>query len=309
MKTQIKCENKKAAALNAITAILLLLATSTVSAQQSLRKPADPSNAFAKRSGFVTQLNAVYEQALPPNEQALVGNATIISPCRIITNYHVAFGKSKNVDTKKIVLTKNRAKGHEVNFAFDLDAKSGDFRRNVKAKVIGFANYINSTRGMLGDMAVLELETCLDQKEYEQLDLSMATSAKDYPVGTLMTVSAQQDERGRNQILVQQGCKSIEGTPVDGLFIADCETVPGMSGSAVYEMGSDKKWHWTGLSTQASVDPRGITVMIAINAKTIAGFFTQTFGEVPLTIPSLAERKPQSADEQMAFNSARTVVR
>ena len=113
-------------------------------------------------------------------------------------------------------------------------------------------------RGQLGDLAVLELETCLDQKEFEQLDLSMADSTKDVPVGTLMTVSAQQDDNGRTQIVVQQGCKSLEATPVDGLFIADCAAVPGMSGSLVYEMGSDKKWHWTGVTTTGCAHHRPV---------------------------------------------------
>ena len=114
----------------------------------------------------------------------------------------------------------------------------------------------------------------------------MADSTKDVPVGTLMTVSAQQDDNGRTQIVVQQGCKSLEATPVDGLFIADCAAVPGMSGSLVYEMGSDKKWHWTGVTTTGRSDAGGETVMIAINAKTIARFFNKAFGEVPLTVPS-----------------------
>ena len=162
--------------------------------------------------------------------------------------------------------------GHEVNFAFDLDQKTSQFKRNVKAKVVGFANYIDSRRGMLGDMAVLELESCLDQKEYEQLDLLMADSTADVPVGALKTVSVSRDASGRNQILVQEGCNSLDGTPVDGLFIANCEAVPQMSGSAVYEMGKDRKWHWTGLTMIKSNDDDGNNVLVAINAKTIAKF-------------------------------------
>ena len=95
-----------------------------------------------------------------------------------------------------------------------------------------------------------------------------------------MTVSAQQDSRGNTEIVVQQGCKSFEATPVDGLFLADCEVVPGMSGSAVYEMGADKKWRWTGLATKHRSDAAGTKVMLAINAKTIAQFFHKAFGEV-----------------------------
>ncbi|CAN5613581.1 hypothetical protein BH10BDE1_BH10BDE1_08480 [soil metagenome] len=290
---------------NSIITILAIFVTVSANAQE--RKVADPSGPFARRAGQVTQLASTYDQALPVNERALIGNATIISPCRIITNYHVAFGKSKKEDTKKIVMVKNRAKGHEVNFEFDLDS-SGKFRRAVKAKVVGFANYMNTAAGTLGDMAVLEMETCLDQKEYAQLDLAMADSKSDVPVGALMTVSSGKSADGKNQILVQQGCKSEVVTPIDGLFMSNCEVVGGMSGSAVYEMGSDKKWHWTGLTTLRTGDSSD-TRLVAINAKTIASFFNQSFGEVPMAIAPMAldDRQPQS-QQAMANTSGKVTV-
>lgn len=284
---------------NSIITILAIFVTVSANAQE--RKPVDPSGPFAKRAGLVRQLDSVYEQGLPANEMKIVGDATIISPCRIITNYHVAFGKSKKTDTKKTVMVKNRSKGHEVNFAFDID-KNGQFKRTVKAKVIGFANYMTTAAGILGDMAVLELETCLDQKEYAQLDLAMAETTSDVPVGALMTVSTGLSADGKNQVLVQQGCRSEVVTPIDGLFMANCESVAGMSGSAIYEMGSDKRWHWTGLTTMRTVD-KGEVGLIAINAKTIANFFNQSFGEVPMAIAPMAldDRQPQSTQ---AFASA-----
>lgn len=258
----------------------------TASAGAEVRKPVDPNGQFARRAGQITQLPSVYEQGLPANEIRGAGNATIISSCRIITNYHVVFGKSKRKDTNKIVMINNRAKGHEVNFAFDID-ENGQFKRTVKAKVVGFANYMTTPAGTLGDMAVLELETCLDEKEYAQLDLSMAESRSEVPAGSLMTVSIGQTANGKNQVLVQEGCKSEIVTPIDGLFMANCESVPGMSGSAVYEMGRDKNWHWTGLTTKGTVD-HGEVGLIAISAKTIASFLRQSFSEVRKAIAPMA---------------------
>jgi hypothetical protein len=281
----------------------------TVSAPAQERLPVNPAGPLARRAGEVTQLESVYSDSLPADQLRLAGNATIISPCRIITNYHVAFGKAKKVGTERVVFVKDRAKGHEVNFAFDLD-QSGHFRRNVKAKVIGFDTFVKSDAGVLGDMAVLELETCLDQKEYAQLDLAMADARSDVPVGALMTVSIGQDDNGKNQVLVQEGCSSAKLTTLIGTFVADCESVPGMSGSAVYEKGKDKKWYWTGLTAKGTVEKDGKTGIIAINAKTIAAFFNKAFGEVPVGIAVMAsdDRNPQSTQSAMANTGGKVTV-
>lgn len=257
---------------NKIITILAIFLTVCAEAQE--RRPVDPSGPFARRAGQITQLDSAYDKPLSKNEVRTVGNATIISPCRLITNYHVAFGKSNMTDNFKAVMIKNRAIGHEVNFSFDID-KAGNFNRTLKAKVVGFANFIKSDAGVLGDIAVLELETCLDETEYCQLDLTMAESRSDVPVGALMTVSTAVDAKGRNYVLVQEGCKSEEVTPIDGLFVANCEAEGGMSGSAIYEMGADKKWHWTGLHAAGNEGNR----TIAINAKRISEFLRMTFGK------------------------------
>jgi hypothetical protein len=287
----------------AIISILAIFVTVSAGAQE--RKPVDPSGPFARRAGRITQLDSVYDQKLPANELPLTGNAAIISPCRIITNYHVAFGKSENVDTAKFKFVKSIAKGHEVNFAFDLD-KAGNFKRNVKAKVVGFGNYIKSDSGILGDVAVLEMETCLDQKEFAQLDLNMAEARTDVPVGALMTVSVAFDANGKNQVLVQEGCRSESVSPIDGVFLSDCESKAGMSGSIYYEFGADKKWHWTGLHAAGNGKKRSV----ALNAKTIANFFSQTFGEVPMAIAPVAfdDRQPQSMQSAMANTSGKVTV-
>jgi hypothetical protein len=195
-----------------------------------------------------------------------------ISSCHIITNYHVAFGFAKNTETNKVRLFKNRAIGHEVNVAFELDGKSGEFKKFLRAKVAGFANFIADNRGIRGDMAVLQLERCMDPKDYPNLTLEMAESKSDVPVGDLMTVSTEPDAKGNNLVLVQQGCKSDAMSAIDGLFVANCDAVSGMSGSLVYELGPDNNWHWAGLVTSRIAGDDDKVGLIAINAKTIAAF-------------------------------------
>jgi hypothetical protein len=134
----------------------------------------------------------------------------------------------------------------------------------------------------------------------------MADSRTEVPVGALMTVSTGIGADGRYQVFAQEGCKSEAVTPIGGLFIADCQSLPGMSGSLVYEKGADTKWHWTGLHARGNAN----NGMIAIGAKTIAEFFVQSFGEVPMAMGSIAndDRSPQSLQQAMANTSGKVTV-
>jgi hypothetical protein len=242
------------------------------------RKSVDPNEALAKRSGRIGQLESVYRDPLPPGEIPLFANATIISPCRIITNVHVAFGKSIETASGKITLFRERSVGHQVNFAFDVDANTGQFRQEMRATVVAFGNYIRTPRGGLGDIAVLDLARCLDQSEYKALDLRMARTESDVPTGMLMSVSAEQGADGRTRILVEKGCRSEAVTPVDGLFFSNCEAAQGMSGSAVYERDADGAWYWTGLTSQRGRTENSDAALVAINARTIERFLEKSFG-------------------------------
>lgn len=257
-----KCQMMKISP-SSIICTIAILATSLATAEE--RKPVDPSGPYARRAGRITQLDSAYDQGLPSNELPLTGNAAIIDPCRIITNFHIAFGKSEIVDTGRLIMVRPVKKGREVNFFFDLDT-SGNFKRTLKAKVLAFGTYVKTDTGIRGDVTVLELETCLDKKSYEALDLVVPDTQTDGPVGILMTVSVAFTANGKNEVLIQEGCQADKFSPIDGIFLSNCESKAGMSGSIIYELGTDDKWHWTGLHTAGNGKNRSV----AIAAKTIA---------------------------------------
>lgn len=292
MKAQKTLQLMKTSSIAIINVLAIFV---TISATAQSRQIVDPNGPLARRTGIITQNDGVYADGLPENEFRMSANATIISPCRIITNFHVAFGKSKRVNpttkVEKVVFFKKIEKGHEVNFSFGVDA-NGNFKRTMKARVIAFDNFSKTDAGLRGDQTLLELEECLDEKEFAQLDLSMAEAKTPVPVGELMTVSVGLDEDGKHRVFVQQGCRSAVLTLHTGTFPANCESVPGMSGSLIYEMGADNQWHWTGMVANGS----RAGGLVAVNAKAISEFFAKYSIDTPVGILPLAneDRGPQS---------------
>lgn len=136
------------------TPIVLLLAVlwcASSFGQESARKPVDPSGPFAKLVGQITQAG--------PSDGAFA-NGFIVGAegCHILTNFHVAFGKAKDPKTGEVEMVDRVDVGHLVHFAFDLDSKTGKFKRTMRAKVVDFGNYeAGTSRGFLGDLALLRL--------------------------------------------------------------------------------------------------------------------------------------------------------
>ncbi len=241
----------------------LFLYADSASAQN--RKSVDPRGAFAKLTGHLTQIDG----PLGP-----YGNGFIVGAdgCHVLTNFHVAFGKSTDGETGVVQLVDNFKIGHAVDFSFELDAKSGKFSKTVKAKVVEFGNYeAGTSRGFLGDIALLRLETCAG-KDYGHLEIDRPADGKTLPTGMLMTVSAGRNTAGKNEILIEEGCRSESMTPVTGMILSNCEAVPGMSGSMLLEQGADKKWRVVGITTDRNVLSDGTKVSQAISAKVINKF-------------------------------------
>lgn len=280
---------------------LVLLTWSPVLAQTTGRKVADPKGRFTKLVGELTQIK----------DAKGAGNAFIVGAqgCHIVSNFHVAFGKSKDPKTGEIEIVENADVGHKVNFAFDLDAKTGKFKRSMKATVVEFGNYEADTKtGLLGDLAILRLDSCLG-REFAGPELDRPDTAKSVPSGKLMTVSTSRkatDPR-QSEILVEEGCKADSQTPIGGVMVSNCETPPGTSGSMVLEQGADQNWRLVGISTSNRTLKDGTVVSFAIYSRVLTKFIDSVIGEESIAISPVAdERKPQSEDQTAMTNSART---
>ena len=301
MKALMKASMVRKIAVQTINCALAAVIAAPAVADVSPRKQVDPKGAFAKLTGQIEQVGAT---------NGAYGNAFIVGAdgCHVLTNFHVAFGKSVDAKTGQIELVDDVNVGHTVNFSFDLDSKTGKFKRSLKAKVVEFGNYeADTSRGFLGDIALLRLENCVG-KEYGNLEIDRPASEKRVASGRLMTVSASRNTSGKNEILVEEGCRADSATSVTGMMLSNCIGVPGMSGSMQLEEGSDKKWRLAGLTTNLSSYADGTPVTKSIYAKVINKFLDSALGEAPLAIAPIADdRKPQS--EQTARAETRTVVR
>ena len=205
MKTTTSTASKLV--LGAINCAMMVLASTPSIAEVSARKPIDPKGQFAKLAGQITQL--------PGEKTTMWGNAFVVGAegCHILTNFHVVFGKQMD-DSGAVELIDNVDVGHAVNFSFDLDAKSGKFKRTMKAKVVEFGNFEEGTsRGLLGDIALLRLENCLG-KEYGQLEIDRPENGKLLPTGRLMTINVMKDASGKNVMMSQDTCQSLAATVV-----------------------------------------------------------------------------------------------
>lgn len=234
-------------------------------AQASPRLAVDPAGVFAKLAGQITQVDAADDG---------FGNGFIVGRqgCHVLTNFHVAFGKSSNLKTGETEMVENVDIGHTVNFAFDSDAKTGKLKRTIKAKVVEFGNYeFGTSRGFIGDLALLRLETCLGN-QYGHLEFDQPPAEKRVPSGRLMTVSSSRNAHGRNEVLAEEGCHAAPVTAVAGMFLTNCGNEPGMSGSMVLEESHDKKWRLVGITTQRSSYSDGTPVSKAIYIRAIGKF-------------------------------------
>ena len=274
--------------LGAINCALMVAASTPSIADVSARKPADPKNQFTKLVGNITQLDG--------EKSRLTGNAFVIGKkgCFILTSYHVAFGKSIDSDGF-INMVDDENIGHKVNFAYNLDPKSGRFQQKIKAAVVGFGDYGHDTnRGLIGDIAILRLENCLG-KGFSNLELDRPAADKRIPTGRLMTVSATTNDRnGKVEMLVEEGCRSLPATPAQGMILSTCETPPGASGSMLLEEGQDGKWRLVGLNTGQITLSDGSTVAQSVFATAINELVDPVLsGEAPTTAtPFPDQRKP-----------------
>lgn len=271
---------------------LMALASTPSSADVSARKPVDPKSQFAKLVGEITQLDG--------EKVNMSGNAFVVGSegCFVLTNFHVAFGKGRDKETLRIELVENIEVGHTVNFAYDFDAESGKFQRKAKAEVVDFGNYEEGTsRGYIGDIAILRLEKCLG-KGYAHLEFDRPPTTKRIATGRLMTVSTTQNHKnGRMEMLVEEGCRSLIDTPVTGLMLSTCEIRGGMSGSMILEEGLDGKWRLVGISTFEVPMKSGLRANASIYASAINKFVDPILG-TEATIgaaPSAEGRKLESA--------------
>ena len=280
--------------------IFSILNFSSVHAQS--REFIDPKSEYGKLAGIVSQLDGT----------GAIGNAFVIGAggCHIVTNVHVAFGKSRDADGTTVLMD-NVSVGHTLKFQFDFDTKTKRIKREMKASVVEFGNYDPQTRrGRTQDVVVLKLADCLGP-QYGNLLFDQDASKKRFPEGELLTISFSKlnGEFG----LVSERCKSASHTPITGLFITNCHSADGMSGMLYLEKSiADGKFRVVGIHQGRETMADGQDVPVAVYARAFNPIIDSALGEgSPIAIgPIATDRKPQNDQTALlAPVKSRTVVR
>jgi len=305
MKNMAKHNLTKSTA--AIFTILSIFSIAEVALAKSTRKFLDSSHPLAKAVAAVSQKGG----------KGLLGNGVIVGDggCFVLTNAHVAFGKSKD-ESGRVELIEQVKVGHEVMVNVDFDSKSGKFRKALKASVVEFGNYESDTRrGRSEDVALLKLETCLGPG-YGIANFEQDAETKRIPVGKLSTVSIS-DINGKVGIVVEDECSPFEGvegnpaaiSPITGLAVTNCHLQEGMSGSMLLASDSSGSTRLVGINQGKDQMADGSVVSVAVYARKFNKVLASVLGEGPFASSDIAgDRRPQTEQTAMA-PAGRTVVR
>ena len=157
--------------------------------------------------------------------------------------------------------------GHVVEVGVDLNGDTGKFGRTLKARVVEFKNYSRSKgRGFLkNDLAMLRLDECLGNA-YGLARFEMPDKSIKVPRTVLSTLSLTRTSAATTGLFYEAQCVAGATTPIAGLFMQTCDTIPGMSGSPIFRS-----------------ETAGTYTVVGI----VSGSFeTEGYGEIPYAIYS-----------------------
>lgn len=292
-----------------ILSVFLSALSGSAFAQSTI--PSQAPNRFHKIVGEVSQLN----------DGNVVGNSWFYGKdgCYVVTNFHVAFGKSKKTikhkvtgaEIERLVLVDNPGLGHKVKLNFDFNPKTQSFSRTAVATVAAFGIFEEDTiLGIREDIALLRLDTCAGS-EYAGLDIDRSVENQKNPQGNITMISSMRSPDGKTFIGRLNGCRATAETPGAGVVATNCATSPGMSGAMMLSEDKNGELRIVGLHAHAIEYADGSRLALGISAKYLGKFMDEyTGGEVLATTTVAEDRKPQSEEKTALLNTRhRTVVR
>lgn len=291
----------------AIFAILYIFSIAEVALAKSTPKFLDSSHPLAKAVALVSQ-----------NANSPAGNGIVVGSggCYVLTNFHVAFGKSKDPKTGRIEFVDEIRVGHKVLVNLDFDSKAGRFKTAMRGEVVEFGNFEQDTRrGKTEDYALLKLETCVGPG-YGLTAFEHDAEGKRYPEGKISTV-AFRELNGKLGIVIQEECPSFEGAagnpaaqaPITGTIATMCDLPPGTSGSMLLATDIAGVTRLVGVNQGGDWFSGGTKVSVSVYARKFNKVLASVLGEGPFTSSNVAgDRRPQTEQTAMA-PAGRTVVR
>lgn len=213
------------------------------------------------------------------------GNGVVVGSeaCHVLTNFHVAYGKG-NKPEGGMILVDNQEVGHVVEVGVDLDTKTGTFRRRIKARVVEFGNFEEgNSMGMRGDLAMLKLDECLG-KQYGLVKIEKPEQGQVAPLGALTVLGFSKITETKFALFAEKTCGAVQKTPIAGLFVSTCESLPGTSGSPVLKQDKNGQWLLVGMQTGRLTLKGGEMISYALHSSTIAPFVESVLGSEPISV-------------------------
>lgn len=292
----------------AIFAILSIFSIAEVALAKSTRKFLDSSHPLAKAVVMVDQIGG----------SGVMGNGVIVGEggCYALTNFHIAFGKSKDRKTGAITLVDKVEVGHSVKLDVAFDSRQGKFTQSVKAKVVEFGNYEQDTRrGKTQDYAILKLDECMGPG-YGILNFEADADKKRIPNGKISTVALAQ-LGGKFGIVMEESCPAFEEVqgkpfaqaPLTGMVVTNCFLEEGTSGSMLLATDDSGSARLVGLNQGGDFTSDGREISVAVYARSFNKVLASVLGDGPFASSNIAgDRRPQTEQTAMA-PAGRTVVR
>lgn len=274
----------------AIFAFLSMLSTAEVALAQSTRQFLDSSHPMAKAVAVIGQTEG----------STSAGNGVVVGAggCHVLTNYHVAFGKSK--DAEGNVTLFEYSPNHQVLVFLDFDSKTTRFKREMKAKVIESGNYDPGTRaGLTEDYALLRLEACLGPG-FGITAFEQNAEAKRMPNGKLSTIAFAVLD-GKMGIVVEEECPPFDAienrpsaiAPRTGSIGTNCFLQGGMSGSMLLATDGTSGTRLVGINAGKDQLGNGNIISFAVYARQFNKVLASALGEGSFSSPNSAgDRRP-----------------
>jgi hypothetical protein len=224
----------------------------------------------------------------------MTGNGFVFGKdgCHVMTNFHVAFAKTKDSEGK-IVFVDNIDVGHPVLVMANI--QSNGKMTKLKGKVVEYGNY-NSRRlrGRSEDIAIIKLDTCLGP-EFGIARIDNPKREVTVPQTAIATLSLEKIDAERSVVMHEEECFSFLKAPTRWVFFQTCATLDGMSGSPIFRKDADGGYTIVGMTTGSIFPPDGEPIKYAVYASGMVRYIRTTVGDDVLVGSQEVESQPIQA--------------
>jgi len=229
-----------------IATLIMFNAASALSAERMRTQIAPSAHPLAK----------IIARVSPVGSTTIAGNGFVVggNGCHVLTNFHVAFAKGLDA-AGDIEWVTPIAPGHPVEIKVDLNA-DGTHMRTLEGRVVEYLNYdTDDMFGRSNDLAMIKLDDCLG-KEYGIARFELPERTVHVPDTEISTLSLSSISPEKSALYIEKDCVAGSRSPIAGLFVHGCKSIPGMSGSPIFRNDTDGGFTIVGVTT-GQIKPEG----------------------------------------------------